>query len=134
MKAILTAEDMANAIQALREEFGGDKMEDMKKGGKIAWMSKLGYSTMFTEPENPKEWMDWMLTGIPKEKIDVTKGIKQELKAHVLTMVFGYANYLIDTCADMLAEKDVEISFRNDYIFRHADFESFMELHKKAFT
>lgn len=110
------------SIQKLNNKFNGVSiLDEKKKGGRIYWMDKLGYSTMFVDPENPKEWMDNMMEGVP-----------QEQKAHVLTMVFGYANWLVSTTADLLAEKDLEVMIRNDYIGEKNDFSDFMEFRNSA--
>lgn len=122
MKAGMLNKDIAKAIEKLNNAHNGvDIMEEMKSKGVLKWMETLGYSTIFVDPDNPKEFLDNMLTGIPDDS-----------KPAVLTMVFGYSNYLISMLSDILAEKDIEIMLRNDYIQEKSTFADFIDFRNNA--
>ena len=121
MAAKLNLSNMKEAIAHLQKEFGGDELEGLRDKSHKEWLKQLGHADLFTTPTDPTEWLKGMLSGVPKD-----------LKAPVQIMIFGYANFLINHCASLLAEKDVEITFRNDYIFRHCKFDDFIKVHDAA--
>lgn len=134
MKKVKGTLSITETIEKLNNKFNGvNILDEKKKGGKLWWMSRLGYSNMFTDPDEPKEWLDWMLTGIDEDqKFNKDDYVPDDQRAHVLTMVFAYANYLVRTVADILAEKDLEIMIRNDFIQEHCDFNDFMEFRNSS--